>query len=619
MKLGLTLELIDFVAKVVANDPGAIDLMPISECVMLLNKETCKRLSSHISISILFSLNSRNYDDKFDKELSYAYEDFLIAHGLERPSQVRSIIEKLDISQVVYYLRYVCVPRIIKVSSEFNGSIAVQNERLAVCALLLELDSDNAKIYELEIREITRAQAIRRGVRHVEQSKMSIDVSALKKWADKKIKESFLRYRAMIKAGISPSGEFEKAYIQLLADGKPMPSEFLKVPNDESGTLLREIVGLILSEATINPMHGLDCYLSMRIRHGALSGQLRGPLELENIITKRKGDDASYASNEFWMTKLESLSQPLRDQIDLSMCIFSARYDHLIESITDDLIQVKSLDKPHGLFDVFISIFDLRLLASSISGDTEFENFFDSFINMFWRSVEFSLHNVRTTIEHTLKPQINEIFQTLQMSIVQASPSTHTAELGRSIRTAHTNSLQALEQIKDWFKLPTPRVEPFFEVEELIDVGLQCVQRIHKDFSPKIEKDIAEIPPVADALTMFSDIFFILFDNARKYANTIESPNMSICVERDGPDSVLLSVSNEVSASNDFESSSARVDAIKFSIDHGDYHGSVNSEGGTGLIKLKKIIGASQFLEFGYVDQSKFLVKFKLPLREISL
>lgn len=618
-KLGRTADLIDFVAKTVASDLGSTDLMPIPECVALLSKEVCKQLASQISVSIIFSLNSRNYDDRFDKELSYAYEDFLIAHGWERPSQLRAIFEKFDRNQLIYYLRYICVPRIIKVSSEFNGSISVQNERLAVCSLLLELDSQNAKIYESEIREITRAQAIRRGVRHVEQSKMSIDVPALRKWADKKLKESFLRYRAMVKAGIIPLEEFEKAYIQLLADGKPMPSELLKVPTDEAGTLLREIVGLILSEATINPMHGLDCYLSMRIRHGALSGQLRGPLELENIITKRKGDNASYTSNEFWMTQLASLSQPLRDQIDLSLCIFSARYDHLIESITDDLIQIRSSDKPSGLFDVFISALDLRLLASSINGNTEFDEFFDSFINVFWRSVEFCLQLVRMTIESTLKPQINEIFHTLQTSIGQASPSNYTAELGRAIRTAHTNALQALEQVKDWFKLPTPRAEPFFEVEELIDVGLQCVQRIHKDFSPEINKNIAELPPIANALTMFSDIFFILFDNARRYANTDGSPKISIAIERDGPDSVVLSVANEVAVSENFERSSARVEAIKTSIASGDYHESVNSEGGTGLIKLKKIIGSSQFLDFGYVDPGKFLVKFKLPLREISL
>jgi hypothetical protein len=618
-KLGLTAELIDFVAETVVSDLGALDLMPISDCVTLLNKEVCKQLASKISVPIIFSLNSRNYDDKFEKELSYAYEDFLIAHGWERPSQLMEMVENLDKSQLVYYLRYVCVPKIIKVSSEFDGSIAVQNERLAVCSILLDLDPFNAEAYEAEIREITRAQAIRRGVRHVEQSKMSIDVPALRKWADKKLKESFLRYRAMVKAGIVPSEKFEEAYIQLLADGKPIPSEFLQVPADEAGTLFREIVRQILSEATVNPMHGLDCYLSMRIRHGALSGQLRGPLELENIITKLKTGSSSYASNDYWLSRLENLSQPLRDQIDLSLCIFSARYDHLIETITDDLIQIKSSEKPKGLFDVYISVLDLRLLASSINGDTEFDRFFDSFVNIFWRSIEFCLKEVRSAIENVLKPQINEIFQTLQKSIDEVSNSNHTAELGRAIRTAHTNSLQALEQVEDWFKLPTPRAEPFFEIEELIDVGLQCVQRIHKDFSPVITKSIAELPPIANALTMFSDIFFILFDNARRYANAGKSPSISILIERDGPDSVVLSVVNEVVSSEGFSTASARVDSIKSSIASGDYHESVNSEGGTGLIKLKKIIGASQFLEFGYVDSDKFSVSFKLRLREISI
>jgi hypothetical protein len=43
-----------------------------------------------------------------------------------------------------------------------------------------------------------------------------------------------------------------------------------------------------LQEFLTNPDHGLDCYLSMRIRHGTLAGQLRTPLEVEHLITQRR-------------------------------------------------------------------------------------------------------------------------------------------------------------------------------------------------------------------------------------------------------------------------------------------------------------------------------------------
>lgn len=619
-QLGDVEALVKLIADTVVSDPGATDLMPVAECAKILNgKEIRKKLAGNIAIPIVLLLNSINYNDEFDKALAYSYEDFLIKHGLERPSQLKEKTSDFDKPLLVFYLRYVCTPAIMKVSSVFKGSVELQNERLAVFTLLLDIDEPNAKVYESEIREITRAQIIRSGVRHVEQSKMSIDVPAIRKLCDKKLKESFLRYRAMVAAGISPTADFEEAYLQLLSDGKPLPSEYLQVPTDEAGTLLRELVSAIFLESTNNPMHGLDCYLSMRIRHGALSGQLRGPLELEKVITQRTAGINSYASNEIWLERLVGITATAKDSIDLGLCIFSARYDNLIERLTNDLVQVRSLEKPSGLFYLDTTPIHLRFLATTVRPTTTFDEFFDECINLFWTSVENCLRIVHSAIESKIKPGINEVFYTLQSTINHAAPSQFTADLDRAVRTAQTNSLQACEQMKDWFKLPTPRAEPFFEVEQLIDIGLQCVQRIHKDFNPIIEKDILELPPVAGALTMFSDIFFILFDNARKYSNLGTSPKLWITVKRDSQQALSFLVENEVSAEADMQSCTERMIAIRALIESGGYHGSLRTEGGTGLIKLKKIIGSNHSLEFGYVSERKFFVEFNLALREILI
>lgn len=612
--------LVKLIADTVVTDPGSTDLMPVTECAKILNeKEIRKKLAGNIAVPIVLLLNSMNYNDEYDKALAYSYEDFLIQHKLERPSQLKEKSADFDKRLLVFYLRYVCTPGIMKVSSVFKGSVELQDERLAVFTLLLEIDEPNAKNYESEIREITRAQIIRSGVRHVEQSKMSIDVPAIRKLSDKKLKESFFRYRAMVAAGISPSADFAEAYLQLLSDGKPLPSEFLQVPTDEAGTLLRELVSAIFLESTNNPMHGLDCYLSMRIRHGALSGQLRGPLELEKVITQRTAGVNSYASNEIWLERLAGITATARDSIDLGLCIFSARYDNLIERLTNDLVQIRSIEKPNGLFYLDTTPIHLRFLATTVTSTTTFDEFFDECINLFWASVENCLRMVHSAIESKIKPEINEVFYTLQSTINHAAPSQFTADLDRAVRTAQTNSLQACEQMKDWFKLPTPRVEPLFEVEQLIDIGLQCVQRIHKDFSPIIEKDILELPRVAGALTIFSDIFFILFDNARKYANLGKSPKLWIRVERDGQQALSFLVENEVGAEADIQLCTERMNVIRALIESGGYHGSLRTEGGTGLIKLKKIIGPNHLLEFGYVSETKFFVRFNLTLREISI
>jgi hypothetical protein len=611
--------LVEFVSSRCLRDDGVIHMLPFSNIVNTLDKKVRKEIAGSLSTSIVLSLYSRNYDDGYDSSLSFAYEDFLISKRLERPSELSGIVDSLDRRELVYYLRYICIPEIMKVSTVYNGSADLQNERIAVCFLLLSYDEENAKDYESEIREITRAQVIRRGVRHVEQSKMSIDVSALKKWADKKLKESFLRYQALLKAGFNPVAGFKEALLESLSAGKPMPREFFEVPTDEASALLKEIVYSIIQECTISPMHGLDCYLSMRIRHGALSGQLRGPLESEKIITQKNSDQESYSSNEYWMEKLSSIPQSVKDNIDINLCMFSASYDNLIEEVTNEFIQITTKEKPNGLFNVNFMYTELRLIATWVDEDSTFDEFFDQCIDLFWRSVDSCLKRVHWHIDSSLKPELNVCFNNLQDNIRSVAASYSTAELDRAIRTAQTNAQQALDQIKDWFKLPTPRVEPSFEMEELIDIGLQCVQRIHRDFAPVINKNIADLPPFADALTVFSDIFFIIFDNIRRYSSVGHTPLINIEIVREKGDNIRLVVENEVSKGADSVCNVARVDAIKKVISDGSYHNSVKSEGGTGLIKLKKIIGANQYMDFGYREGDKFSVEFSLMLRRISL
>lgn len=611
-------DLIDFVSKQCTHDPESINLLPIPQCAEKLDKETRKQLAHKITTPITLSHYSNNYDEQFDKVLAYAYEDFLLKNGINRPSEIVKISSTLDKTLVIYYLRYICIPEIMKVSTEFNGSAAVQDERLAACSLLLKLDEQNSKEYESEIREITRAQAIRKGVRHVEQSKMSIDTTTIRKWADKKFKESFLRYKGLIKAGFNPLAGFQEALFESLSAGKPMPKEFFEVPTDEAGALLKDIVYAIIQECTISPMHGLDCYLSMRVRHGALSGQLRGPLEAERIITQKQTSQNSYAPNEYWLAQLQTLPSTMRDSININLCAFSAEYDNLIERTINQLIQIATKDKPDGIFNINFSYADLRLIAIGITEETNSDDFFDLCIDLFWRRVEACLTNVQIAIDHKLKPSINNLFRVLQESNDSACKSYSAPELNRAIRTAQTNVIQALAQLKDWFRIPSPRNEPPFEIEELIDIGLQCVQRIHKDFSPKITKEIPKLPPLADALTLFSDIFFIVFDNIRKYANKGLSPDIKIEVIR-GIETITLHITNDLEESAASSEAKEKVAEIKKKINGDSYHSAVKSEGGTGLIKLRKLIGSNQELDFGYNQNKEFFVKFSLSLHEIDL
>ncbi len=114
------------------------------------------------------------------------------------------------------------------------------------------------------------------------------------------------------------------------------------------------MVSLVLTEFPLSTTHGLDCYLSMRVRHGTLSGQLRSPLEEQHLITQRESGSQEYKPNEYWPNRLPEVSPERRSKVEERLSTFSKSYDDFIDRIANKLIQIRSKDKPEGLFDVFV-------------------------------------------------------------------------------------------------------------------------------------------------------------------------------------------------------------------------------------------------------------------------
>jgi hypothetical protein len=155
LKLGRVVEVLSFVVTSCIADAGLIHLLQISQCADRLDKATRKRLAAELSTPVLLDLFARHVDDRLNDIHAYAYEDFLIANGLERPSQLSERLEDFDRDLLVHYLRHICVPSVMQVSSVFGGTRELEDERKAVLSILVKIDPGEAKTYETELREVT--------------------------------------------------------------------------------------------------------------------------------------------------------------------------------------------------------------------------------------------------------------------------------------------------------------------------------------------------------------------------------------------------------------------------------------------------------------------------------
>ena len=495
----------------------------------LLDKPTRKRLAHKLSTPIILDLFSRYRDDGRDNIRAYAYEDLLLAHGLERPSQLRGKSGLFDKQLLIYYLRNLCIPEVMQNSAVFRGSRELEDERSAVCALLIELDDANVKEYEGEIREITRSQIIQRGVRHAEQSKIFVDIPAVKRWAERHLKESFARFQGLRASGISVGEAELKKAVEAVFSETPTRGQLLELPKNEATDLLLGLVKQLLTQLLANPEHGLDCYLSMRIRHGALSGQLRAaPVEDEKIITHRDDATDSYKSNEFWRSRLSGIEDAQKNELDLILQQFSRSYDYFIDSFANDYIQVAGVERPLGLFDFVFSSVDFFILIDAIKSDASFDVFFEWCVEFFWKNIEASLQAVRTHIDRVLKQKLNEILVALYSRVsLLLSVRVKTHDLDSAIRTAQTRAQQSLEDVKDWFRRSQPSEQQRFSFDDLVQIGLQFVRKAHHDFEPRLELSFGLLPEFID-LQLFSDIFSIVFDNIRRHSGNSIDPEVLV-------------------------------------------------------------------------------------------
>jgi hypothetical protein len=97
-----------------------------------------------------------------------------------------------------------------------------------------------------------------------------------------------------------------------VAEGDLASLMALSLPKNEMDDLFQAMIINLRDEFISSAEHGLDGYLSVRIRHGTLVSQLRSPLEAANLITKKHSETGAYYSNEHWKKKLVLFSELIR-------------------------------------------------------------------------------------------------------------------------------------------------------------------------------------------------------------------------------------------------------------------------------------------------------------------
>jgi hypothetical protein len=571
-----------------------------------------------IEFPIFLDFVTKVADSSFSSDRTYASEDYLIAKGAHRPSDlVDRIPPESATPEEIHFFSELCTPSVLRTSTLFQNERELEQDRIVVCRWLIASDYRNSERFEEEARELVRSHHIKMGIQALAGSKLSIDQDGLRRWAEVTIAEDYSRYLDLLEQGIfAPNDEFRRAVYSVL-EGSAGTPQSLEIPDNEAAALFAKIVGAVMREFALHPEHGLDAYLSLRIRHGTLSGHLRGPVERERLITRRDSE-GRYQENEFWAERLgEVLRYDELELIEDRLQALSSTFDSAVARLTDQYLQVRRPEKPEGMLLTAPTPVIINSMIAETNPGQSFDDFFGRCVDVFWALVATSEREVFSRLT-SVADEISNLFSKAETD-VWAIGADHAGPLRDALLRARTTTLSSIESIKEWLTPPTTPAHLILSVEDLIRVSLAVMKGFYRDFSPNVDFRLFNLPDLPGVIRLFSDIFFIVFENVIKYSGNAVDPDIVIEATKER-EQLRFKVTNSVEIVT--AEARSRIALAKERIETGSFRRAVRGEGGTGLPKLAKVIGYGSgggSLSFALAeDEKSFTLEFSLKLIDLS-
>lgn len=627
LKLGRARECVQIMAITFAADTRLFDMLPIADAVERLASEDVELLKVTPLLAIAYDMYLTVTRPLHDKRLKYAYQDFLEAQRVRKPSELPGVGYNIPHSQLVYFLRYVATESVMEGSIAydatlpFSGSRELTEERLGVCRKLLELDPDNADEYEAEILELVGRLFIRDRLPVVNQRRIYVDLHGVTRSVGEKVRESFKRYSAFLQHGLHADAEIyqQDDARKRSRSGSGQGVIDLPVPQNETRAILLRMAEEMRDEFVSNSAYGLEGYLSLWIRHGALVEHLRSPVEAEHLITRRVGELGEYQINTYWETRIGTSRQSDFEAVHTALSTFSSAFDELLTTIRDQWIRVKRNPSDLGLLDFTLSDHQVNLIAALAEADILFDEFVATVNATFEERLEQTLVDVRYALESDAEVKANSLLTALQEQLHGLSPSIDPRELNNAIARARSGLQNAFDQVGGWFHRSVESAVDPVSMRDAVAIAAESMRTQSRVVVPNVYDACESHPPLlkGSLLQVLTPVFAIVFDNHVRHSG-FSGLEYHADVRIDYPDGgVRCRVETPVQSTIDRKATQQKLDRIKKVVQEKKYMSSVPSEGGTGFYKIAKVlthdVGTPPKLDFGFVGEATFFVEFSLP------
>jgi hypothetical protein len=269
----------------------------------------------------------------------------------------------------------------------------------------------------------------------------------------------------------------------------------------------------------LHSQFGIVAYLSTRIRHGVLVGELRPIFETHNLITLKEGNSSKYRRNNFWDLVYNNYSQVQKEQIQITLSDFASKIDGVIFDLIKKHLQVyKEESNEEGWFNYEFDHNILWYQSVAAIYSESFEDFVQGIFSVLWQRTDENLEFIRENIQNDILNQFNTYFDELEREIINLLGEQNSEPIRKSIKDCSTEIHTVIQKISRWFKRTEIKAADF-KLSDLINIVAEYTTKSSWQKRLLLTREINfDINIKGEYKTHFADLIRIFLENVIKHS-----------------------------------------------------------------------------------------------------
>lgn len=526
-----------------------IDKIEVVELLKKIHSNKFRIVEKGINLPIFYTIV-----DAGEVETHLAFELFNISQGVEKPSELLIRTNEFNEKKIMYFLEHTCSPKVLMHSTSINNSKERLEERLSIANFIREKDSNNKNIIS-EIKSIQNILVIQQGLIDLDESKIYVNEQGIIENELKDFEAIYERFEII--SGITGNKKFlwlEGGKLTTYSSQENTELEKIEYSNNPVFDIYLELFNAV-KDKFLNSQFGIVAYLSTRIRHGVLVGELRPIFETHNLITLKEGNSSKYRRNVYWDFVYNNYSHDPKEQIQITLSDFASKVDGLIFDLIKKHLQVyKQETNLDGWFNYEFDPNELWYHSIASISSESFENFVQDIFKVLWERTDENLEFIREKIQNEILNQFNGHFDELERSVVNQLGEYNSEPIRKSIKDCSTEIQTVIQKISRWFKRSEIKAADF-SLSELINIVAEYTSKSSWQKRLLLSQEINFDCKIKGAYkTHFADLIRIFLENIIKHSGeSAFELNCKISSDFEQEDTLKIIIQNEITDKNSID------------------------------------------------------------------